>query len=290
MNVRLDAIVNDSSSTLLARAYLDPATRLACILGTGMNAAVHLPIAALHPSKFAFRSLPKNASITHVLTNTELSMYGKDIFRTTRWDDCLNQAHILPDYQPFEYLIAGGYISEIVRHIIVEAIDKAGLFHGTLPALLKVSYSLDTKMLAEIETDTSVDFVTARSLLQQQCHTNSLPNINDVIFVSKIVRSVTSRSIAFFAAGIHALSSLLQEVEDNAGLRDDLDRICIGCDGSVINKYPAYMDRVQDTLDEMNRLENLGRKKIVLDRTQDSAVTGAGVAAAMAALSSTATG
>ena len=283
VNVRLDAIVNDSSSTLLARGYLDPATRLACILGTGLNAAVHLPIASLHPSKFASRSLPQDARITHVLTNTEFSMYGKGILSSTRWDKILNSRHIMPDYQPFEYHIAGGYLGEIVRLIAVEATQKAGLFGRILPPSLKIPYNLDTKTLAQIEVDTSDSLFMTCSLLHKKYPSNRMPSFNDAKFIRQTILSVTSRSIAYFTTGVHALSSLLQEIEEQAKLEDSLDHISIGCDGSVINKYPNYMVRAQETLDRLIASENLGRKRVILEKTHESAVTGAGVAGAMAA-------
>ena len=283
LNIQLDAIVNDSNSALLARAYIDPATRLAVILGTGMNAAIHLPIKSLHPSKLARRPLPEDPSVTHVLTNTELSMHGRGVFPTTRWDEYLNDHHTLPNYQPFEYLVSGGYMGEIVRLIVVEATKKANLFRGRLPSSLAVPYILNTKTLALIENDTSHD-LRETVLLLHQCHPSIYkPTPRDAYFIQQTVRSVTKRSIAYFATGIHALASLLQELERNAGLQDDLDRISIGCDGSVINKYPMYMERVQEILDQMFKRGGPGDKSVILEKTQDSAVLGAGIAAALAA-------
>lgn len=291
--IQLDAIVNDSSSALLARAYLDPATRLAYILGTGINAAIHLPIASLDPSKFSARSLPKETAITHVLTNTEFSMYGKDIFPTTRWDELLNSHHILPDYQPFEYLVAGGYMGEIVRLVMIEAIQHTGLFNGILPPSLTTPYTLETKILAQIETDPSPSLSTTRVILHKLHPSIKKPTLTDAHFVRQTILSVTSRSIAYFATGVHALSSSLQDMEQKAGLEDNLDHITIGCDGSVINKYPGYMDRAQGLLDMMKLVEDWDpqgaglvakpKKRVILERTVESAVLGAGVAGAMAA-------
>ena len=291
LNIQLDAIVNDSSSTLLARAYIDPATCLAVILGTGMNAAIHLPISSLHPSKLAGRVLPEDPSVTHVLTNTEFSMYGKNIFPTTRWDEHLNDHHTLPNYQPFEYLVAGGYMGEIVRLIVVEATKEANLFRGRLPSSLTVPYILNTKTLALIENDTSYDLKHTVSLLHQSHPSIYIykPTSRDAYFIREVVQCVTSRSIAYFATGIHALASLLQELERHADLQDDLDHISIGCDGSVINKYPMYMERAQEILDQMFTRGGSVGKRVILEKTQDSAVLGAGIAAALAAnaLSST---
>lgn len=279
LNVRLDAIVNDSSSALLARAYLDPATRLATILGTGMNAAVHLPIAALDSSKFRSRASPVG-NITHVLTNTELSMFGKGIFPTTRWDDILNTAHTLPDYQPFEYLVAGKYTGEIVRLIIVEATQTAGLFDGLLSQSFgNTPYAFDTKDLAFIDIDTSPGLADSRALFQQRHPFPHMPSERDIVFIKDVVRRVSTRSIAYFTVGIHALTAMLQKLETI-----DMDHVTIGCDGSIINKYPGYMERAQATLDEMVTHDSVaGKKRIVLESTIDSAVLGAAVAGAMAA-------
>ena len=248
-----------------------------------MNAAMHLPITSLHLSKLARRPPPEDPSVTHVLTNTELSMYGKGIFPTTRWDVYLNDHHTLPNYQPFEYLVAGGYMGEIVRLILVEATKKANLFRGKLPSSLAMPYILNTKTLALIENDTSYDLRDTISLLHEYHPSIHKPTERDAYFIRQTVRSVTRRSIAYFAAGIHALASLSQELERNAGLQDDMDRISIGCDGSVINKYPMYMERTQETLDQMFTTGAPDGKSIILVRTQDSAVLGAGIAAALAA-------
>ena len=263
---------------------MDPATRLAVILGTGMNAAIHLPTVSLGQSKLAGRSKMKRAS--HVLTNTEFSMYGKNIFPTTRWDDHLNEHHTLPDYQPFEYLIAGGYMGEIVRLIILEAIQTAGLFDGNFPPSLAIPHAaeLNTKILAEIETET-LHKVRARlgSLWGRNPPSPYKLTHADAYFVQQTIRFVSSRSIAYFSTGVHALTSLLQELETNAGFPIDLDHITIGCDGSVINRYPEYMEKAQKTIDQMVGMQDGEGKRVILEKTKASTVVGAGIAAALAA-------
>ena len=243
-----------------------------------MNAAVHLPITALDSSKFQSRS-PSSLTKTHVLTNTELSMFGKYIFPTTRWDEILNATHILPNYQPFEYLVAGKYIGEIVRLIVVEATQKAGLFDGTRsPSLENDPYSIDTKDLAFVDTDTSHELAASRVLFHQQHQLPRLPSERDMIFIKDVVRRVSTRSIIYFTVGIHALVTLLQKLETV-----DLDHITIGCDGSIINKYPGFMERAQATLDQMIEFDHLHTKlRVSLERTADSAVLGAAVAGALA--------
>ena len=284
INTRLDAIVNDSSATLLSRAYIDSSTRMAMILGTGFNAAIYLPIASLHRSKFNGRTMPSTNDVSHVLVNTELSMLGKHAFQKTRWDTHLNSVHIMPDYQPLEYLVAGGYISELVRLIMVEA-TESGLFGGVMPPSISTPYSLDARLLATIETDTSRSFSTSRKAFQEQHPCSTPPSPLDIYFSQQIIRSVTRRSAAFVTVGIHALTSLMNDMEKRHQVNSSgLDHVSIGCDGSIINKYPEYMDRCQELMDRMIELEGKGRKRVVLEKTKDSAVCGAGVAVAMAAM------
>jgi hexokinase len=148
----MEAIINDSTATLLSRAYRDGSTYFALILGTGFNMAVMLPVTALAPAKFGSRPQSWHDHAKHVLVNTELSMFGKGVLPTTRWDDYLNMTHAHPDYQPYEHLIGGRYLGEIVRLILVEAIETAGLFGGQLPAGFEEPYSLEAGTLAALES------------------------------------------------------------------------------------------------------------------------------------------
>lgn len=231
--------------------------------------------------------LPANGETTHVLVNTELSMFGKSIFSTTRWDDLLNRNHILPDYQPMEYLISGGYMGEIVRLILIEATETAGLFGGELPPSLWTPYVLDTRTLAAIELDTSPCLSNSRFLLQDRHPSANLPTYFDLNFIRRTIQAVSCRSSAYFTAGVHALSSLLNDLENHDSLQnqlDLLDHVSIGCDGSVINKYPGFMATSQGIIDKLVEMETNGMKRVVLEKTVDSAVLGAGVAVAMAAM------
>ena len=287
--MRLDAIVNDSSSALLARAYLDPATRLAFILGTGVNAAIHIPLDSLGPGKVPGRFLETMQKPRHVLTNTEFSMFGKNIFPTTRWDEDLNARHIMPDYQPLEYLIAGVYISELVRLVLDEATSIIDLWGGSLPPSLQSPYTLDSKTLAIIDMDQSILKERSKKFLEEEYPAPSPPSTTDLDFIFHVIQVITKRSIAFFAVGVHALTSLIEDLDIEVGLPSQRDHFSIGCDGSIINKYPEYMERAQTILDGLKEYEEINsrvakkrKKRVILEKTKNSAVLGAGVAAALA--------
>lgn len=214
LNVRIDAIVNDSSSTLLSRAYEDSSTRVSLILGTGTNAAIHYPVHAIGIDKFGTRPAEWFAQADHVIVNTELSMFGGGgVLPTTRWDDILNQTHLRPDYQPLEYMCTGRYLGEIVRLIIVEAVKKGGLFGGSLPESLRSPYTFDTSIAAHIQDDTSPSLSSSSAYLQKHHSFVTAPSLVDLQFLQQICTFVTRRAAAYLAASIHALWCLRNSSE-----------------------------------------------------------------------------
>jgi hexokinase len=152
LKIQLDAIVNDSSATLLSKAYLDQTTRFALIVGTGFNMAVHLPVHVFSPSKFGVRPSAWHEAAKHVIVNTELSMFGAGILPFTRWDELLNASHPKPHFQPMEHFVSGAYLGEIVRLVLVEGIQSAGLFGGVVPPSLREKNSLDTETLSKMQS------------------------------------------------------------------------------------------------------------------------------------------
>ncbi|KAL6705740.1 N-acetylglucosamine kinase 1 [Coniothyrium glycines] len=274
--VRMDSIVNDSSATLLSRAYEDPSTRFAVILGTGFNISVHLPVSTLAPTKYKGYPQQWLDDATHVLVNTECSMFGKDIFPSTRWDVQLNDAHMRPDFQPFEHMISGRYMGEIVRLIIVEAVRTAGLFSGEIPEHLAEPYTLDTGTIAAMEMDNSKHLTNATALFLSKHSLSKPPTYNDIQFVRQISQLVSHRAAAFLATGIHALWALRIEAE---GLTpSSAGQMSIGCNGSVIEKYPFFRELCQSHLDEMTTASGAEPKSISLEVAVESAIFGAAVA------------
>ncbi|KAF2645079.1 hexokinase-1 [Massarina eburnea CBS 473.64] len=274
--VSLDSIVNDSAATLLSRAYEDPATRFAVILGTGFNIAVHLPTSTLASSKY--KGYPEKwlNEAEHVLVNTELSMFGKDVFPLTKWDEQLNEAHIRPDFQPFEHMISGRYLGEIVRLIVVEAVRSAGLFSGEVPSKLDEPYALDTGTLAAMEMDESKNLNNAIALFQSKHPLSKPPSYNDIHFIRQISQLVSHRAAAFLAAGIHALWVL--RIESEGMTPATAGKLAIGCNGSVIEKYPLFRELCQSHLDELTTSSGAEPKSISLEIAVESAIFGAAVA------------
>ena len=170
-----------------------------------MNAAVHLPVTALGPDKFTARPQTQHDSAEHVLVNTELSMFGKNILPTTRWDEELNSCHRIPDYQPFEYLISGAHLGEILRLILVEMAAETGFLGGELPLSLQQPYSICPQTMAIIEADNTPTLAKACAYVQDKHSFPTPPTAEDLRYIQAICRCVSRRAAIYLAAGIHAL-------------------------------------------------------------------------------------
>ena len=312
LNVQVDAIVNDSSSTLLSRAYVNPQTRMSLILGTGTNVAIHFPVHEIGLAKFGTHPPGWFDIAQNVIVNSEMSMFGgAGVLPMTRWDQILNRTHLRPDYQPLEYMITGRYLGEIVRLILVEAVDSANLFGGELPHSMREPYSLDTSLVAFIEADTSASLASSAALFQKQHTFPASPSAEDLHFLRRVCQTVSRRAAAYLATAIHSMWCLRNDVEFSHRVTSTISNnksseeitvveseqqqqqgrnLAIACDGSVINKYPGFRDRCQAYLHQLTEQTNgasvasdaASGPSITLEPAPESAIVGAAVAVAVA--------
>lgn len=301
LNVEMAAIVNDSSAALLSRAYVDPKTRMSLILGTGTNMAIHFPVHEIGRSKFGVRPEGWFDYAKYVIVNSEMSMFGGGVLPMTRWDDVLNRTHLRPDYQPLEYMITGRYLGEIVRLIIVEAVETAGLFGGQLPHSMREPYSFDTSIVAFLEEDSSMSLSASAALLRKEHTFPSYPSVDDLRFLRRVCQVTSRRAAGYLATAIHSMWVLRNQVEfpvspsvSDSGVKespkvtviegDDSDKnVSIACDGTVINKYPGFRDTCQSYLDQLSgQTHTTCGSAIRLKPAPESAILGAAVAVAVA--------
>ncbi|KAL9107705.1 MAG: hypothetical protein Q9227_007420 [Pyrenula ochraceoflavens] len=285
LSVCVDAIINDSSATLLSRAYTEPSTTVSLILGTGTNAAMYMPTAYFGASKFGIRSASWHAKAQKVITNTELSMFGRGVLPMTRWDEQLNREHALPDFQPLEYMITGRYLGEIVRLVMLEAVETADLFRGRMPTSLLQQYSLDTAFLAILESDDTPLLSSAEAYLEKHHSLIHRPTLSELSFLKCVAECVSRRAAAYLAIAIHALWSLEKDAEESKVVEATAAKMTIACDGSVINKYPGFRDLCHQFLADLIDLTPAGsgstRETIVLEPVQEATILGAAVAVAV---------
>jgi hexokinase len=278
LNVEVCAIVNDGPAALLSKAYRDPATRMSLILGTGMNAAVFLPVSSMPRDKFGVRPDSWHTSAQRVVVNTEISMFGKKVLPITKWDEDLNANHRLPDFQPLEYLITGRYLGEILRLIILEAISTIGLFGGQIPERLDVPYAFETRTLAIFESDRTPDLSSAGVAFHTAHPMRSPPKLHELEFIRDIGRLASRRAAAYLATSLHALWAVRTAAE---GIEPgEASHVTIACDGSMVEKYPGFRQCTQRYLDRLCMLSGASEGAVTLDLAPESSIFGAAVAVA----------
>ncbi|KAK5104920.1 N-acetylglucosamine kinase 1 [Lithohypha guttulata] len=281
LEVRVSAIVNDSSATLLSQAYKDPATTVGLILGTGTNAAIYLPVNLLGADKFGKRDAEWFTQAEKVIINTELSMFGKGILPVTRWDENLNRNHICPDFQPLEYMTTGRYLSEIFRLVIAEAVDTCHLFDGVLPEPLQGRYTLDTALLAAIEEDTTKGCISSAERIQKEFKLLCVPTPAEMRFLRLLTESISHRAAAYIATTIHALWML-----EHDPMLEVTSKTIVAANGSVISMYPGFRDRCQQYANELvaasqSSASSRSRHEITIRPTEEATLLGVAVAVAV---------
>jgi hexokinase len=283
LHVELSAIVNDSSATLLSEAYITPSTRFGLILGTGVNIAAHLPVTTIGLPKYGSRPSSWHDSASHVIVNTELGMFGKDILPLTKWDKLLKAAHPRPDFQPLEHLVSGYYLGEICRLALVDAIATTGIFSGSVPPSLQTPYSLDTETLSlieayaslssfphcnpaltEFDSDTTPNLSTALQTFTTRHPSPAPPSPADLSFLRTLSSLIARRSASLVGASVFALWELKAEAEreqlsstkSSSAAVAELQLISdakttVAFNGSVIENYPGYRTHLQGYIDEL---------------------------------------
>lgn len=140
------AIVNDTVGSLVAYAYRDQNTIASMIIGTGTNAAC-----ICETSEIKKQNFPPD-SPQYMIVNNEISLMGADFLpKKTKYDKILDSQSSIPGFQPFEKMVSGRYIGELVRLAIVDYVKNYNLFDGKLPGKMEIPYSFSTVHMSEIE-------------------------------------------------------------------------------------------------------------------------------------------
>ncbi len=205
-----------------------------------------------------------------------MSMFGRHVLPKTRWDEDLNSKHLIPDFQPLEYLTTGRYLGEISRLILLEAITTTGLFNGKVPERLDVPYAVDTRLLATFENDKTIGLTEAKAALLIAHPMQSQPKPRDLRFLRDVARLVSRRAAAYLATALHALWAVHMGAEDRRP--GDAHHVTIACDGSMIEKYPGFQQLLQHYLDRLCVLSGAEKGAVTLEVTPKSSIFGAAVA------------
>ena len=148
--IHLAALINDTTGTLIASSYTDPDMKIGCIFGTGCNAAYMENCGSI--PKLEHMNLPPE---TPMAINCEWGAFDNEhkVLPRTDYDVTIDKDSPRPGQQAFEKMIAGLYLGEIFRLVLVDLHEKRDckIFEGQNIEKLKSAYSLDSAFLSDIE-------------------------------------------------------------------------------------------------------------------------------------------
>lgn len=267
LDISLTAVVNDTVASLLSHAYMNPSTRVAVILGTGVNSS----------------ALVTDANGNDKLINTEMSLMGGDgVLPQTGWDRYLDARVERPGFQPFETMVSGRYMGEVSRLIIcdLQAVGWITLHPAaTASTMLSTPYAFETPLMAKIEgLYYSGKTVKAKHIFEEA--TKVTLSEFDFGKVAGVLRAVSNRSANWIAASILALVRNLGDDATHDGL--ETRAVTIAYSGTVIEEYPALKERCQRTLQELGVSTDGGiQYKLTLEGMLDGTLFGPAIASAM---------
>jgi len=262
--VELTALINDTTGTLIASRYVNPKTKIACIFGTGCNAAYMEHVS----------DIPKLKNLgcegADMAINCEWGAFDSfehEHLPRTKYDIIVDETSNKPQEQAFEKLISGRYLGEILRLVICELIDEGVLFLGQNTYKLENPYVFDTAFLSLMESDPTDELLMIIGIFSHFFAVET--TLAERQFFRALAKLIGRRAARLSACGIAAIVSKMGYLDEGCA---------VGADGSLYNKYPEFADRIHEGL-----VDIFGEKgrNIVTHHAEDGSGVGSAIIAAM---------
>lgn len=263
--IKLTALINDTTGTLIASHYVNPRTKIAVIFGTGCNAAYMEHVSEI--DKIAQLGIDPKADMAINCEWGAFDSFEHEHLPRTPYDIIVDQTSNKPEEQAFEKLISGRYLGEILRLVICELIDEGVLFLGQNTYKLDDPYCFDTAFLSLMESDPTDELLMIIGIFT---HFFALETtLAERQFFRALARLIGRRAARLSACGIAAIVQKMGYLEEGCS---------VGADGSLYNKYPGFADRVHEGL-----IDIFGEKgrNIVTHHAEDGSGVGSAIIAAM---------
>jgi hexokinase len=295
IDAQIPALMNDTVATLIAMKYAEPSTQVGIILGTGTNCAY----------------LEKTECIAKLPPPIKKSAHGPSMVINTEWGDLDNAGNTLPrceedlwvDFSSanpghglFEKLIAGLYMGEVARRIMLKLAENGGLFDGCRPSgrilgsLLATEGSFGSASLAAVDQDASENLETTAMILKNAFGFKKMPSKRECEVAKEVCGLVSKRSARLCAAAVAAIvercsndtttSAAATATDNNSVEEGEPAPFVIAVDGSVFSKYPGYQVKLKDALVEL--LGSARAEAVQLRLVDGGSVAGAAYLAAAA--------
>merc|ERR1711964_809283 len=148
------------------------------------------------------------------------------------YDIIIDKESPRPGQQAFEKMIAGLYLGELFRLVLVDLHEnkEVHMFEGQNIDKLRKAYTLDSSFLSIVEEDPFENLSETGDLFQNKLGiTTTRPELE---LIRRLAELIGTRAARLSACGVAAIS-----------LKKDYQTCHVGADGSVFNKYPHFKAR-----------------------------------------------
>lgn len=265
--IRLSALINDTTGTLIASAYTDSTMKIGCIFGTGCNAAYMENCGSV--PKIAHYNLPPDMPIA---INCEYGAFDNEhlVLPRTPYDVIIDNDSPRPGQQAFEKMISGLYLGEIFRLVLVDLHENKGckIFHGQDIGKLKTPYRLDSSFLSMIEEDPFENLSETGELFHRTLGISATKP--ELELCRRLAELIGTRAARLSACGVAAICK-----------KKNIESCHVGADGSVFNKYPHFKARGAVALREILDWPRGKRDPVDIRAAEDGSGVGAALIAAL---------
>lgn len=266
LDMRVSALVNDTVGTLAGARYWDDAVMVAVILGTGTNACYVERVDAIPKLQ------DHVSSSGTTIISTEWGAFSNGL-PLTEFDRDMDAASINPGEQIFEKTIAGMYLGEIVRRVLLKMAEEDALFGESIPEKLATPFALGTPDLCAMQQDTSNDLQDVGSILYKAAGVES--NLSARKIVVEVCDTIVKRGGRLAGAGIVGILQKMEE--DSKGLIFGKKTV-VAMDGGLYENYPQYRRYLREAVTEL--LGDDIAKNVVIEHSKDGSGIGAALLAA----------
>ncbi|XP_050302604.1 hexokinase type 2-like [Anthonomus grandis grandis] len=267
VDIDVVAILNDTTGTLMACAWIEPYCRIGLIVGTGSNACYY--------------EYQKNAELYdepdmgsgRIIINLEMGAFGEDgaiDFILTEEDKVVDQNSINPGGQIHEKCVSGMYLGELMRLRTLAMIKEGLIFQGCPNAqesFEKANFT--SEIITSIESDHVNTYTNVKAALSKIGISDADPK--DMTSLRYVCRCVSRRSAHLVAASLCVLIKKMDE-----------PYTVVAVDGSVYKYHPHYRRVLEEKMKELLSGED-SKYKFKLMLSEDGSGRGAALVAAVAA-------
>ncbi|KAK9333261.1 hexokinase-domain-containing protein [Lipomyces starkeyi] len=226
--ITVTALINDTTGTMVASNYTDPETQMGVIFGTGCNAAYFDVV----------KNIPKLEGLvdldpeTPMAINCEWGAFDNEhvVLPRTKYDVQIDEDSPRPNQQAFEKMIAGLYLGELHRLVMLDLHEQGFIFENQNVEGLKKPYSIDASLLSQIEEDPFENLTEVEDLFMSRFNIHTTEPERKLL--RRLAELIGTRSARLSAAGVAAICKKM-----------GIEKCHVGADGSVFNKYPHFQER-----------------------------------------------